>query len=475
MSRQHIEVILAHDHVPTTLRDAIRQTGAWASFRPLTQVVRDGVSGGADAVVIVIPPHLQPVQRSIQVVLDRMAERPRAVLLLGTEGGPVPPVSHPTTVPVISGGPLDTDELAGRLTIMLEMTGSLESLHRGMLANRRTEQHAAQLYERQLKLAQQIQREFIPETLPQFGPVSFRTLFRPTEYVSGDMYDIHRLDEEHVAVALADATGHGLPAALLTVFIKRALRGKEIHNGGYRILTPGEVLAALNDEILEANLSECRFVAAIYAVLNTRTLQLSLARGGAPYPILRRADGSLQVLRSPGGLIGVMPGAVYPIQTIQLQAGDSLVLFSDGVEAITALESPAHAAAQAFAGIAAAAGIAGDWEAEVDEAVLAGAGRGLPTFAELGARADSATGIATAVQDPPVAPSSSRSRRPARYAQLRETLPPDEAILASGWCDTLQDYGPAAALDQLAIRHQTLRRLGHTLDDLTVLTVEIAG
>ncbi len=474
MSRRHIEVILAHNQVPNTLRDAIRQTGASASFRPLTQVARDGVSGGADAVVIIIPPNLQPVQRSIQVVLDRMAERPRAVLLLGIDGGPLPPISHPTTVPVIHGTRLDADELASRLATMVEMTGSLESLHRGMLANRRTEQHAAQLYERQLKLAQQIQREFIPETLPRFGPVSFRTLFRPTEYVSGDMYDIHRLDEEHVAVALADATGHGLPAALLTVFIKRALRGKEIHNGGYRILTPGEVLAALNDEILEANLSECRFVAAIYAVLNTRTLQLSLARGGAPYPILRRGDGSLQVLRSPGSLIGVMPGAVYPIQTVQLQAGDSLVLFSDGVEAIAALESPAHAAAQAFAGIAAAARFGAAPEAEEDDALLDGRDS-LPMLTTIGAEVGATVGTATAVQDPPIAPSTSRARRPGRYAQLRETLPPDEAILASGWCDTLQDCGATAAMDQLAIRHQTLRRLGHTLDDLTVLTVEIAG
>ena len=83
-------------------------------------------------------------------------------------------------------------------------------------------------------------------------------------------------------MAVADATGHGIPAALLTVYIKRALRGKEIENGSYRILSPDEVLSRLNDDILDARLSECQFVAAVYAVLNTTTLELTVARGGAP-------------------------------------------------------------------------------------------------------------------------------------------------------------------------------------------------
>ncbi|XAM00337.1 hypothetical protein OT109_02895 [Phycisphaeraceae bacterium D3-23] len=75
----------------------------------------------------------------------------------------------------------------------------------------------------ELRMAAQLQREFLPAKLPEVGGVSFHVLYRPAGYVSGDIYDVMRLDEHHLGFFVADAVGHGVPAALMTIYIKRAL------------------------------------------------------------------------------------------------------------------------------------------------------------------------------------------------------------------------------------------------------------
>src|SRR5690606_16689880 len=100
----------------------------------------------------------------------------------------------------------------------------------------------------ELRLASQLQREFLPRSLPCVGRVDFRVLFRPAGYVSGDIYDVERLDEDHVAFFLADAVGHGVPAALLTMYIKRSLQTKQMitEPPGYRLIPPDQAMAQLN-------------------------------------------------------------------------------------------------------------------------------------------------------------------------------------------------------------------------------------
>jgi sigma-B regulation protein RsbU (phosphoserine phosphatase) len=435
MAQLHVQVILAADNVPESLRVALQRMAATASFWPLAEALRGDPAAGADALVIVVPEDVSGLLRPLRALFDRLAERPRATLVVAASGR-TPPLDFPPTLPVIFGSNLDEHDLTVRLATMLEMRSSLDMLHRGMLANRRSGESVARRYMSQLRLASQVQREFLPEALPRFGPVSFHVVFHPIDYVSGDIYDVRRLDEEHVGVAVADASGHGIPAALLTVYIKRALRGKEIENGAYRILSPDEVLAALNDDILDAHLSECPFVAAVYAVLNINTLELSLARGGAPYPLYRTGDGRVQLVESPGGLVGVDPATHFEATTLQLQPGDSLLLYSDGLERII---TPPPAGKQIPEPLRRAAEHVGGWTATAAEA--AGGGEaGLDSGA-----------IAVA------------------------TLPSEggNAITGSDWGTTLREHGPAVALEQLSCRQRALRRMGYPLDDLTVLAIQV--
>jgi sigma-B regulation protein RsbU (phosphoserine phosphatase) len=189
-----------------------------------------------------------------------------------------------------------------------------------------------QRVDEEMRLAARLQQDFLPKTLPQLGRVHFHTVFRPAGYVSGDLYDVMRLDEKHVGFYMADAVGHGMPAALLTMFIKNALVTKQIIPEGYRLLNPGQTMARLNDVLVGQKLSHATFATAIYGFINTETLAVSFARGGHPCPLLMRADGTIESLESDGSLLGIFENEQFSDGAAQLSSGDRLFVFSDGVE-----------------------------------------------------------------------------------------------------------------------------------------------
>jgi len=181
------------------------------------------------------------------------------------------------------------------------------------------------------RLAARLQQDFLPKRLPQVDQVHFHTLFRPASYVSGDLYDVMRLDEDHVGFYVADAVGHGMPAALLTMFMKNALVTKDIANGSYRVLDPSETMSRLNNSLCEQNLSNATFATAVYGTLNTKTLTLSVARGGHPQPLLIR-DGEMSELDAQGALLGIFPDESFTTCHTQLKRGDRLLVYTDGIE-----------------------------------------------------------------------------------------------------------------------------------------------
>lgn len=189
-----------------------------------------------------------------------------------------------------------------------------------------------QRIDEELRLAARLQQDFLPRSLPQVGRVHFHTLYRPAGYVSGDLYDICRLDEDHIGFWMTDAVGHGMPAALLTMFIKNAFVTKEIQSPGYRLLLPGETLSRLNDAIVEQNLSQATFATAAYGVINTKTLNVQFARAGHPIPLILRADGRIEAPDAEGTLLGIFGNELFETKSFNLAAGDRLILYSDGVE-----------------------------------------------------------------------------------------------------------------------------------------------
>ena len=184
----------------------------------------------------------------------------------------------------------------------------------------------------QLRMAGLVQQDFLPAKLPDTDEVKWATIFLPAEWVSGDIYDIVRIDEQHIGFYVADIVGHGMPAALLTIFLKQALVMRETIDHNYHIFSPAEVVKNLNLRMTAQKFSGYQFATCCYCLLNTKTLQLTYARAGHPYPILIRSGQQPEQLEIRGSLLGIFEQAEYVQRTVQLQPGDKLLLYSDGAE-----------------------------------------------------------------------------------------------------------------------------------------------
>lgn len=184
----------------------------------------------------------------------------------------------------------------------------------------------------QLRMAGLVQRDFLPRRMPETERIKWANVFMPAEWVSGDIFDVARIDEQHVGFYVADAVGHAMPAALLTIFVKQALVMRETIGGDYRIFSPTEVMTTLNRRIAEQKLSGYQFATCCYCLLNIETLELTYSRAGHPYPVLIRPDEEPRQLESQGPLLGIFEQSEYEQQTVQLQSGDKLLVYSDGAE-----------------------------------------------------------------------------------------------------------------------------------------------
>ncbi len=190
---------------------------------------------------------------------------------------------------------------------------------------------AYQQIDGELELARRIQLSFLPQTLPEVPGARFAAHYVLCGRVGGDFYDVFRLDEGRVGLYVADAMGHGVPAALLTIYVKKGVKAKEVFGQQYRLVPPGEVLQRLNRDLIGEALSDQPFITMAYALFDHRERTLSFARAGHPYPLYVPADGAPRLWQVEGSLLGVFETS-FPVQTHQLAAGDKVLLYTDGVD-----------------------------------------------------------------------------------------------------------------------------------------------
>ncbi|MBS3733796.1 MAG: SpoIIE family protein phosphatase [Phycisphaerae bacterium] len=225
------------------------------------------------------------------------------------------------------------EELSTTFTAAGALQPALRALRKELDASRSIQPGVAtEAMDEELRLASRLQRDFLPHSLPAVGRIRFDVLFRPAGWVSGDIYDVTRLDETHVGFYVADAVGHGMPAALLTMFIKKALQMKRIAGHSYELVAPGDSLQELNADICAQDLTSCQFCTAVHGIVDTETLTVRYARAGHPEPLLFHADGQIERLSDGDCLLGVFPEETFGGSEVQLAPGDRLVLYSDGLE-----------------------------------------------------------------------------------------------------------------------------------------------
>lgn len=188
--------------------------------------------------------------------------------------------------------------------------------------------------DRELCLASRLQRDFMPHDLIADGQLRFSTFFRPCSWVSGDIFDIFRLDESHYGFYLADAVGHGVAAGLLTMYIKHAIQPKIIRGNEYTIARPSEVLSALNNQLAAQSLPDSQFITGWYGIINCNTLRLDYAVAGHPPPMLIDKSGLVGELHGDGSLLGLCAGQKFTDESIVLRPGQRVALYSDGLESI---------------------------------------------------------------------------------------------------------------------------------------------
>lgn len=194
----------------------------------------------------------------------------------------------------------------------------------------------------QVERARQLQRDLLPRSLPESSSIRISTLYLPANELSGDTYDAFVLSDDQLAISIADATGHDMAASMLSIFMRQSLRARAGLVGEPLLHHPHELLRALNNELVAAELSDCHFLASIYGVYDETDQCLLWSRGGMPYPILVRHDQPPQKLVSEGGLIGAFEHQQYDLVSTHLQAGDVMLLFSDGLEAFLLNTTPGN-------------------------------------------------------------------------------------------------------------------------------------
>jgi len=141
------------------------------------------------------------------------------------------------------------------------------------------------------------------------------------------------LGDGSAAFFLADAVGHGVPAALLTMVLTSSLTTTEHEGGELRILEPREVLERLNNRLCQSCLGSGRFATALYGVIDGRTGKVRVAGAGHPWPLVISKSGTTE-LRAEGPLLGVFPDAEFTQAEATLTPGQTLLLYTDGFEAL---------------------------------------------------------------------------------------------------------------------------------------------
>jgi len=217
--------------------------------------------------------------------------------------------------------PVNASELVARIHARIRSYRPLSELRNVVekQSRRLEEEHrreAAREFE--LEQARAVQQRFVTNLFPHGRGLKFAHRYRPSQMVGGDMFDVIAVGNDEIAIMMADVSGHGLPAALLTSVAERCAE-------------PGLLLRWLNRQI-SSYLATGEFLTVFLGLWNAASQKFSYAGAGHPPAMLLTPDSrTVERLSVSPGIVGVMPDGEVPVASIQLSAGQRIVCYTDGI------------------------------------------------------------------------------------------------------------------------------------------------
>ncbi len=177
----------------------------------------------------------------------------------------------------------------------------------------------------EVTMARQIQLDLLPSKPPELPCAKISAHSTPSRTVGGDFFDFVKIDDHRYGIVIADASGKGMPAALMIAQTQAILRS-EVCNGNAIDL----VLKNMNQQIVDSSSAE-KYVTLFYGEFDTLSGRFCYANAGHNYPVLVKSDGQMQLLKTGGPVIGALPMMRYQSDSVQLEADDVLFFFTDGL------------------------------------------------------------------------------------------------------------------------------------------------
>ena len=185
----------------------------------------------------------------------------------------------------------------------------------------------------ELNVATQIQADMLPRIFPPFPDRTEFDIYAsmtPAKEVGGDFYDFFMIDDDHLALVIADVSGKGVPAALFMVIAKTLIKNRAMMGG-----SPNEILADVNNQLCEGNDADL-FVTVWLGILEISTGHVEASNAGHEYPAIRKADGKYELFKTKQSpAVATMEGLRFRASEFTLEPGDSLYIYTDGIPEAT--------------------------------------------------------------------------------------------------------------------------------------------
>ena len=215
--------------------------------------------------------------------------------------------------------PFNTPELIARVSTQLRLKRLVEEV------KEQTEEIL-----NDLKSAQKIQNALLPRVFPSSSVLSFNSLYSPCNQVGGDLYDVFRIDEDHIGLYICDVSGHGVSAAMITVFIKQSIHTILLQEENTKELSPAKILSKINENFINEDFEGFHATISLL-IINERTKEFTSSSAGHDKTYISNNKGEVREVGESALAIGWFEHADFIDIKETLHSGDRVTLYTDGV------------------------------------------------------------------------------------------------------------------------------------------------